>query len=147
MIPPFDQTSGYLPPGIHSASWEEFNQRFGTSERRRDMIAGLKLALTSLQAAGCKVAYIDGSFVTAKNDPADFDACWDAKGVDILALDPILLDFSPNRPYLQKAKYLGEFLPAQMRIFKGGPFVLDFFQLDVHNNAKGIILLDLTQLP
>jgi hypothetical protein len=69
------------------------------------------------------------------------------QGVDILALDSVLLDFSPNRPQLQKAKYLGEFLPAQMRVFKGGPFFLDFFQLDRRNNPKGIISLDLTQLP
>jgi hypothetical protein len=79
MIPPFEQASGYLPPGIHPASWEEFNQRYATSERRRDMIAGLKLALEELRAAGCKIAYVDGSFVTDENDPADFDACWDAK--------------------------------------------------------------------
>ena len=43
--------------------------------------------------AGCRRAYVDGSFVTAKEVPGDFDGCWEAEDVDPDALDPVLLDF------------------------------------------------------
>jgi len=71
----------------------------------------LKRALDSLRAAGCQRAYIDGSFVTDKDDPEDFDACWEVAGVDPARLDPELLDFSKRRA-AQKAKYRGELFPA-----------------------------------
>jgi len=44
-------------------------------------------------AAGCRTAYVDGSFVTAKEDPEDFDGCWESEGVSLKALDPVLCDF------------------------------------------------------
>lgn len=62
-IPPFTD-SGNLPEGIHDATWDEIVERFGTNERRRELLEGLRQALDSLQAAGCRRAYIDGSFVT-----------------------------------------------------------------------------------
>ncbi len=79
MIPPFDER-GNLPPGIHKADWTELEAAFGGSPRRVALLAGLREALASLRRAGCRTAYIDGSFVTAKEEPGDFDACWDAVG-------------------------------------------------------------------
>jgi hypothetical protein len=61
--------------------------------------------------AGCVTVYIDGSLVTAKETPGDFDACWEVTGVDVAQLDPILLTFDHQR-MAQKLKYLGEFLPV-----------------------------------
>jgi len=76
MIPEFDENSN-LPLGIHGATWEEFVERFGITERRLLMIKGLKLAMESLKGAGCRTIYIDGSFITSKLKPQDFDACWE----------------------------------------------------------------------
>jgi len=50
-------------------------------------------ALRLLREAGCGRAYVDGSFVTAKEVPGDFDGCWEAEGVDFDLLDPRLLTF------------------------------------------------------
>jgi transposase len=80
MIPKFDER-GNLPPGIHHATWSEIVTRYATSTRRRDLLDGLLDALRSLKAAGCATAYLDGSFVTAKAHPDDFDACWESAGV------------------------------------------------------------------
>ena len=41
--------------------------------------------------------YIDGSFVTVKLEPRDYDACWDIDGVNVEALDSVFLDFSKGR--------------------------------------------------
>lgn len=82
--------------------------------------------------------YLDGSFVTSKQIPADFDACWDSAGVDPGLLDPVLLDFSGGRA-AQKVKYRGELLPSSV--------FLDFFQIDKQSGrSKGIIVLDLRRL-
>src|SRR5438094_981503 len=112
MIPPF-KSAGSLPSGIHPASWQQLTERLGATSHRRQLLAGLKAALTSLRVGGCRTAYVDGSFVTAKDVPGDFDACWDTTGVDPALLDPVLLVFDRGRA-AQKAKYGGELFPAQL---------------------------------
>ncbi len=143
---PSFSSDGVLPQGIHWATWPELVNRFGTTSHRRKLLAGLKAALESLRAAGCKSAYIDGSFVTAKEVPGDFDACWDIDGVNPELLDPTLLKFDQGRA-AQKAKYLGELFPMQMRNGVTGLAFLDFFQVDKETgNPKGIVALDLRSL-
>src|ERR1017187_1409370 len=106
MLPDFN-ADGLLPAGIHWASWQEISDRFGHNQRRQDLLTGLKEALASLKTAGCQTAFLDGSFVTNKATPGDFDACWDPANVDPYKLDPVLLNFEPGR-LTQKAKYGGE---------------------------------------
>jgi hypothetical protein len=144
MIPIFEP-NGILTSGIHNATWREFVERFGFSDRRKQQLAGLFEALANLKDAGCTDVYINGSFVTSKNSPGDFDACWDSDGVDLTKVDPVLLDFSNDR-MAQKQKYLGELFP---NIKEGSTqlFFLDFFQRDKADNAKGIIRVDLRTLP
>jgi hypothetical protein len=111
------------------------------------MLDGLKLALESLRAAGCRRAYVNGSFVTGKDEPGDFDACWEASGVDSQLLDPVLLDFSDRRR-AQKARFGGELFPAEVRADPAGSRFLDYFQHDKTTGApKGIVALDLNDLP
>ena len=50
--------------------------------------------------------YLDGSFVTSKQVPNDFDACWDEIGVNMSLIDPVLLKFDRVRA-AQKAKFRG----------------------------------------
>lgn len=80
MIPEFDPATGSLPAGEHSAAWQEMLDRFGHTPWRRKLLQGLLDALRLLKAAGCQRVYVDGSFVTAKQEPGGFDACWDAAG-------------------------------------------------------------------
>lgn len=133
---------GTLPPGIHEARWLELQARFGWNAHRRRLLGGLEQALVDLHRAGCHRAYIDGSFVTAKESPADFDACWDSNGVDPRLLDAALRTFDPGRA-TQKAKYFGELFRAGSPATTSGlPFLL-FFQQDRAGRPKGIVTLDL----
>jgi hypothetical protein len=142
VIPPFDHL-GRLPLGVHLATWDEVAQRFGGTQWRGRLLRGLREALLSLKAAGCPVAYIDGSFVTEKVEPGDFDACWDEVGVDPDALDPVLLDFT-NRRAKQKAKFGGELFPASQGADGAGISFVQFFQNDkATGDQKGIIAIDL----
>ena len=145
MIPAFEPI-GNLPPGIHRATWHEFAKRFGGTPHRRELLAGLRAALEALRAAGCRTAYIDGSFVTAKETPGDFDGCWDTDGVDVARLDPVLLTFDQGRA-AQKAKYRGELFPARLTEGGSGATFLEFFRTDRETGAaKGIIALDVQEL-
>jgi hypothetical protein len=138
MLPEFNR-DGRLPTGIHWATWQEIESRFGFSARRRDLLSGFRVALGALKRAGCRRVYLDGSFVTVKREPGDYDACWDIDGVDVEALDSVFLDFS-NRRTAQKNKYLGEFFPAQMPEGASGKVFLEFFQTDKETGrAKGIV--------
>ena len=145
MLPDYDE-NGKLPQGVHEASWGEFVTRFGNTEHRHRLLQGLKEALQALRAAGCKRVYVDGSFVTAKEVPNDWDGCWDTDGVDLRTLDPLLRQFA-NKRAAQKAKFLGEFFPADMTEGGAGKMFLEFFQTDKETgDAKGIVALDLERL-
>jgi hypothetical protein len=146
MIPQFN-SDGNLPQGIHLCNWEEFVARFGKTPQRLSLISGLKTAIAQLQSAGCPTIYIDGSFVTHKLVPGDFDACWDANGVDMAQLQsiaPALLKFDAKRA-AQKATYGGEFFPSGWPADSTGTLFLDFFQMDRDGNPKGIIAIDLVR--
>jgi hypothetical protein len=143
LIPDFD-ANGTLPPGIHRAEWKEFSKRFGHSEHRKILLDGLATALNSLAAAGCRSVYINGSFVTKKLKPGDYDLCGSIDGVAPERLDSILLDFSPVGRLAMKAKYRGDLFPAEVPEGASGKAFLDFFQTDKRTGEpKGIVLLDL----
>jgi hypothetical protein len=146
MIPPFEPRTGNLPPGIHEAGWEELAARFSHTAHRQGLLDGLRRALDALRRAGCRRAYIDGSFVTTKEVPGDFDGCWNAAGVDPDRLDPVLLDFT-NRRAAQKAKFGGELFVSDAPADLLGTRFLDFFQRDTSTGQpKGIVAIDLESL-
>lgn len=134
---------GNLPSGIHPATWDEIVERYATTERRGQLMDGLRAAIESLHAAGCSRVYLDGSFVTDKEAPGDFEACWEAGSVDPALLDAVLLEFSDRRA-AQKAKFGGELFPAQFVAEPGGTTFLEFFQRDgLTHQSKGIVAIDL----
>jgi hypothetical protein len=150
VIPPFDPATGNLPAGIHEATWEEFAARYGYTVHRRVLLRGLRAAIEALQTAGCQRVYrvyIDGSFVSVKETPGDFDACWEMQGVRLDALDAALKTFDPGRA-TQKAKYGGELFPADWPADLAGTRFVDFFQRDrATGAAKGIIAIALGGTP
>ena len=77
-----------------------------------------------------------------KDEPGDFDACWDETGVDLDALDPVRLDLSDGRR-AQKARFGGELFPNVNELGSGLAFA-DFFQNDRETGRKGIVVIDLT---
>ena len=145
MIPKLDQKTGYLPPGTFCARWCEVVARWTGNSHRARLAAGLLAACRNLAGAGCMELLLDGSFVTVKPLPGDYDAAWETAGVDPHRLDPVLLDFG-NRRSAMKAKYLGDLFPASA---SAAPGVLyrDFFRTDRDGVEKGIVLVDLGSLP
>lgn len=135
-----------LPPGIHDATLREVEDKFATTSYRRVLFGGFRRAVEALRRAGCSMVYLDGSFVTGKPEPGDFDACWDASGVDARRLDTVLLDFS-HRRRAQKDAYKGELFPANVRATANSAFI-DFFQTDRHTGKqKGILRIRLRPAP
>lgn len=143
----FDPHSGYLAPGVHVRSWPEFLNDFAWNTRRRFLAGGLYRALRNLKMAGCKAAIIDGSYVTAKELPGDYDAAFDPNGVNGLLVDPVLLRHLDGRKAM-KAKYLGDMFPwGSVACQDTGMIYQEFFQTDRDGAPKGVVLLDVGMLP
>lgn len=143
MIPAFN-AHGLLPPGEHPATWAQVVATLGWNPRRKALLGGLSAALIPLRSAGCTKVYLDGSFVTAKDFPGDYDAAWDPSGVDrdlLMLIEPVFFDFNHKRA-AQKAKYLGEFFPSNAPANLVGTTFYDFFQKDKETGLpKGIVVL------
>jgi hypothetical protein len=119
--------------------------RFSTNGHRAWLLQGLLKAAQSLASAGCRFILLDGSFVSVKALPADYDGAWDTRGVDPYQLDPVLLNFDNGRAAM-KAKYGGELFPASVQAAPGVLY-LDFFQKDRNGVPKGVVSIDLGSLP
>lgn len=137
-----DSISGYLPQGVHFLSLEECGRLFAWNARRRFLFDGLVRAINNLKAAGCRSVLIDGSFITAKPLPNDWDAAFDPVGVLADRVDPILLKHDDGRRAM-RAKYLGDMFPWTASSAANGPLYRQFFQKDRDGNPKGIIEIQL----
>lgn len=136
-----------LPPGVHQAGLHDVEAAFATNPWRRDLFGGLVDAAGRLWIAGCPTIYLDGSFVTGKPQPGDFDACWDPIGVNHSKLDPVFLDFTNNRA-AQKAAFKGEFFPSSTVCTDVSQTFVEFFQLDrFTGKEKGIVSVSLSADP
>lgn len=74
-IPEFRE-DGWLPVGHHAAGWEEIAIRFGGRPgSRREYLTGKLLQLRdTLRAAGIPgTILLDGSYISEKPEPGDFD--------------------------------------------------------------------------
>jgi hypothetical protein len=87
--------AGLLPEGVHEATLEEVRERFGRfqrTDRRPALFTKLSTHLAEVRASGFVEAVIlDGSFVTAKDEPSDIDL--------ILGLRPDRDDRAELRPF------------------------------------------------
>jgi len=135
VLPHLDPETGLLPVGEHEASWDEVMERFGWNEKRRALLDGLGEALELLAGVGCRQVWLNGSFVTAKDEPGDFDACWDPDGVDLDEIDPVFLDLSAGRA-AQKRRFGGELFPNVIEAGSGLVFA-DFFQNERGGSPQG----------
>lgn len=143
MIPPLVDLDAavpwqVLPPGVHDTTRVELADRFATTPHRRRLLDGFERVALALALAGCRTAYIDGSFTTGKPHPEDFDGCWEHEGVNLALLDPVLKVFA-NKRAAQKQKYLGEMFPAALENEPGVTF-LALFQIEKFSGLKKGIL-------
>ena len=93
------------------------------------------------------MVFLDGSFVTDKPEPGDFDLCWVIDGVDEQKVDPIVRNTRQFRQQ-QKDKYGGEFYPAWTRTIDDKGSFFNFFQTDKFTGQKkGIVSINIQADP
>jgi hypothetical protein len=138
---------GYLPPGIHFATWNEIELLFGKGVRRQILLRNLLSVLRQLHQLGVQQVWIDGSFVTSKMRPAD---------VDVVYLPPPNVNTSNWGPLsfaqhdILKAASLVDLWPhpslQRKRSQPGNEPLIQWFQVDRTGNHKGIVSLFLREL-
>ncbi len=84
--------------------------------------------------------------MTAKPEPADFDMCWDVKGVDEDWLHLIFLVMDNSRK-IQREVFGGEIFPSRWIADPQGTKYLDYFQRSKKWRPVGIVALDPGALP
>lgn len=133
VIPEFSEL-GYLPPGVYETSWREFLRRFAFNPHRLRLATGLAAALRKLGKAGCRRVVIGGSYVTNKEDPNDFDGCYDDFNLDHSILDPLFAENANQQPAILGGQLFN------IASYEG------FFQTDRENRPKGVVVLDPQEL-
>jgi hypothetical protein len=132
VIPDFND-EGYLSPGVHSATLEEIEDRFGRdSEVRRAQIQSLHWLVDLARRAGVRRLIVNGSFVTDAVEPNDVDC--------VLLVD----DSFPNTEDESKAEMeltAGlPFLQINLATREEFDFMVDrFFGTDRRGLPKGVI--------
>ena len=104
----------------------------------------MRQVLLALGDAGCPRVWIDGSFVTAKPHPADYDICWELEGVEYERVPKTLFIMEEGRA-AQKAWSGGEWIGIRENSPSGRVW-LGNFQIDFRTGrAKGFVVLELTE--
>lgn len=73
---PKSNANGYLPKGVYKATLNEIKQRFGNSaSKRKELFKGFQSLVKILRKHEKRIErfLLNGSFVTDKNSPKDFD--------------------------------------------------------------------------
>lgn len=145
-LPTFDG-EGYLPPGIHRATWATVEGRFGRTAARRRLLTGLRAAARFLVAASCRRIWLAESFVTdiegrEARPPRDIDVGWEIAGVDIAELAWLDSDLDPLHPdhAAQRRRFGAEFFALAEPVGVGQ---LALFQHDRRGRRKGIVTVAL----
>ena len=119
----------------------DIEARFALTAERRAIFHRFEAWTQHMHLAGCRTIYLDGSFITNKVEPGDYDACFDPSGIDGSKLDPCLLFRSISDPDTVKQKYGGDIridyaLPAGTILR-----YVQFFQSDSRQGGrrKGIV--------
>lgn len=129
----------FLPAGIYDLPINDISKHFASNPHRAKLFFGFKTAMEHLFLAGCPQVYLDGSFVTSKTFPGDFDALWDTSNVNISKVHPAFIMVHLGTG-LQKRMFGGEFFLANATEGVSGKTFLDFFQTESFSGEpKGII--------
>ncbi|MFH6780892.1 MULTISPECIES: DUF6932 family protein [Methylobacterium] len=145
MIPEFEQSTGYLPEGEHFADWDELTARFAWNPHRQRIHSGLQRLARALRDERCGLFLLDGSFVTRKEFPGDFDACCDYTGMSPIALTRLRLMGSKE---IMKAEYHGEVYAYAQQVSSQNQYTFrEFFQRDIEDIRKGMVRLNLESVP
>jgi hypothetical protein len=149
MIPDFYiyDNIGYLPEGLHNAKWLEFKEKFDFSFKRKKILSGILSFGRLIKQAGGKKIYIDGSFVTNKKIPKDWDGCYCMCELNLSIASTLIQNTNINRTKIKKEYFGDVFAEDCIEASSGLPFI-DFFQrIRGTDKKKGIIVLDLETMP
>ncbi len=135
MIPESDK-NGNLPPGIFEATIEEVEERFSINFQRKKLFGLLLEVLAIFRNCGCPEVYLDGSYITNKDEPEDYDLCYEPTGIN--ATDEFF-EFLKSKDR-RKERYGGDIFPRMPE----PPYHYDHvvhWQIDGRNDdaAKGIL--------
>ncbi|KAA6345245.1 hypothetical protein EZS27_007175 [termite gut metagenome] len=142
VIPDF-LDNGFLPEGIYETTFEEIKERLGFSNRRNRLLIGMKELMDVCKQLRCNVFYLDGSFVSEKLRPSDYDACWDTTSIH---RELVLKAASESILAALEEEYGGEIYYARDKSFRNPSItILEDFQLCKENPAikKGILKINL----
>ncbi|HKQ46726.1 MAG TPA: hypothetical protein VJZ71_01505 [Phycisphaerae bacterium] len=130
MIPQFNE-SGFLPPGIHPATLDEIEERFGRgSEIRRVQMESVRWMVDLAIRAGVQRIVLNGSFVTDIMEPNDVDCV-------LLAAKGRPKDRAADRELRKRGLPFLEVLMARPREFNR--FVDIYFATDRFGATKGMV--------
>ncbi len=129
MIPPFNK-HGHLPPGVHPASLDEVEVRFGReSELRRVQMESLCWLLDLARRAGVARLIINGSFVTDVLEPNDVDCV-------------LLIERGFPKDQAVEAELVAGLPFLELSLVNQADFdvlVNEFFATDRHSVSKGMV--------
>jgi hypothetical protein len=135
---------------VYHVTLEDIEKRFTWNAKRLSLFRSLKRALANLAVAGVRRVWIDGSFVTTKQEPKDIDGCWeyDPAVVDARKIDPVLAG-SRYGQRAMKRKYGIDFFIAGIRLVDRVAHELpveEFFQRIDGGDRKGILVVEIGEL-
>lgn len=129
MIPDLDE-NGYLPPGIHLATIEEIEARFGRgSEEREAAMQSLLWLIPICRRAGIVRLILNGSFVTNAREPRDVD-CILVPGPTFSEDSDAALEIEAGLPFLSLEIAYSPLLFSRM---------MSVFTSDRQHRAKGLV--------
>lgn len=145
--------TGLLPVGEHEMKWRKVCELFGTTIHRKYLLELLHSVCIVLREAGVAKIWLNGSFVTSKERPNDYDLSY--------VLTEEIFAKLPDDPFKQekadtliKGQYAGDIKAEPMSC--GATYHQDLFPNVIghsHNGKpiegekKGIIILILADLP
>lgn len=135
MIPRFNK-DGYLHKGIHKATLNEVKQRFGSnSSEREELFKGFQslVQLLHKHRGSIKRFLVDGSFVTNKESPGDFDC------ILIVKMDFDFGSSAAEQIRCSKELFNGHILVAMEEDAVECHRIIDFFSHDRDGKSKGLL--------
>ena len=124
-------------------SYEEFKNHFGTNLRRINQINNALKFIRLFHSCGCQTVFVDGSFVSKKENPEDIDLCFDLTDIDVEKIRKVFPQFfQPN----EIGKIHREFQCHIFHFYENFTFYFDLLQEDRNGYRKGLVRLDIKNI-
>lgn len=120
--------------GVHDATLPEIEERFAYSERRKQLFIAMEKVVLMLRGAKCPEIFLNGSYITTKPEPGDYDLCWEPTGV--VPTEDLRKLFQEKTE--RKKIYLGDIFPRLPQPPYFPDHVIEW-QTDRDDTPKGII--------